>query len=614
MTSDPSRVQRATVERRAWWLALGGPNAISIWSWIITTALVVLVTIAYDIPTFDYRLGPRVLLVLLAQVALIPLLLLANALLTRLKSPRPLLGIGIFAVIGVARGLVVSELAPYVEPLARPGLGFQITVGVTYALLSLPFIAVVVDAIRRHRSLQASVAAAQRGWEEALRRTEQKLREEYLAYRQRVESDIATRVIMLTDELAIVAREASTSGAVHAAEELRRLSAEVVRPLSHELILDAPPARIEPTFFNPDLPFLGVRDVLKEASHNPFAGRWVPCAAMAFLGAVGLMPLTSPSFIVTNIAWDVVVFGFFPSVISLVLANRWTRLSPGAAWIASIAVWVLLALIGVAGTAILGRVLTGDAVFYWSAGAFYVLISAGTVIALAGFRRLRALDDELVSFLAEQEDRATDLMARMERDRRHLGQVLHGSVQSSLTSAALRLEQWSVTMDSAELPRVITEVRTALESALAAVEVGTATSGSLSEVVLERVALWFGAVETSVQISEDAGIVDEPFLVEQVGDIVGEAMTNAVRHGHAEQISITIARLGSSLDVVVSDDGEGPSVQQTAGGGLGHLLRSGYAWTLEREGPLTVLRVQIPIVAKAVMETEQRADTRPGSP
>ena len=381
--------------------------------------------------------------------------------------------------------------------------------------------------------------------------------------------------------------------------------------MSHELILDAPPARIEPTFFSPVPSLLGVRDVLREAARNPFAGRWVVCAAMALLSAVGLVPLAPTSFIVTNIAWDVVIFGFIPSVMVLILATRWTGLSPRAAWLASCAVWVGLALIGVTGTALLSDLMMGDATFYWSAGAFYILISAGTVIALAGFRRLRALDEELVSYLAEQEDRATDLMARMERERRYLGNVLHGSVQSSLTSAALRLEQWSATMDGAELPRVIAEVRTALEGALAAVDIGPVAGGSLGEVVGERIALWSGAVESTVTITDEARAIEDSFLIEQVGDIVGEAITNAVRHGHAERISVAIARSRGSLDIVVSDDGVGPSAHQSAGGGLGHLLRSGYAWTLERESAVTVLRVRIPVTEWAVMETEQGAETSP---
>ena len=202
-------------------------------------------------------------------------------------------------------------------------------------------------------------------------------------------------------------------------------------------------------------------------------------------------------------------------------------------------------------------------------------------------------------------------MARMERERRYLGNVLHGSVQSSLTSAALRLEQWSATMDGAELPRVIAEVRTALEGALAAVDIGPVAGGSLGEVVGERIALWSGAVESTVTITDEARAIDDPFLIEQVGDIVGEAITNAVRHGHAERISVAIARSRGSLDIVVSDDGVGPSAHQSAGGGLGHLLRSGYAWTLERESAVTVLRVRIPVTEWAVMETEQGAETSP---
>ena len=614
MTNDPPRVSRVTHEPRAWWRALGGPDAISIWSWIVTSGVAVLVAAIYEVPNFDYRLWERIGLVLMTQVILIPSFLLGFVALKRLRSPVPVLGLSIFVGIGVLRGVVITLIAPSIEPLARPAVGYQVIVGVTYALLSLPFIAVVVDALRRHRALQARLLTAQDRWEVALRTTEIEFNEEYALYRGRVESEVNARIITLTDELASVARDAATAGAVTAAEELRRLSAEVVRPLSHELILEAPVATVAPLTFAPPPPLLGLRDVLRDAPRSPTAGHWVVCGAMVLLSTVGLAPLTTSTFIAVNIAWDVVVFGCVPVLVRMLGDSWWRRLPPQGAWIASAFLWLGLAVLGVAGTAALGGLITGDAVFYWSAGFFYVLISAGTVVAWAGFRRLRALDAEYVSLLADQEDLAARLMARLDRDRRHLGLVLHGSVQSSLAHAARTLELWATTMNPAALPGVVAEVRKALDAALESVDVGPPLGESLSSALDERVALWADAIECTLSISAEVREIEDPLLVEHVADITGEAITNAVRHGHADHVAVTVDLSGGALALVVSDNGLGPGESMRAGGGLGHLLRSGYVWKLERQGARTVLSVRIPLTATpppSVMETEQAGISGP---
>lgn len=591
-----------------WWLALGGPNAISTWSWIVTTGVAVFVAVAYEVPNFDYRLWQRLGLVLATQLIVIPALLIGHTVLSRLRSPNPLVGLAIFAAVGALRGISITLLAPSIEPLARPSMGYQVVVGVTYALLSLPFIAVVVDALRRHRSLQARVLTAQGEWESALRATEREFEQEYAIYRQRVDSEVNARIITLTDELASVARDAATVGAVAAAEDLRRLSAEVVRPLSHELILEASPARVAPVTFAPPPPLLGLRDVLSDAARTPTAGHWVVCAAMILLAAVGLAPLTTSTLIAVNVGWDVVIFGFVPTLVQIMCGRWWRTLPPGAAWPMSAALWTGCAVIGVTGTAVLGALITGDAVFYWSAGAFYVLISVGTVIAWTAFRRLTALDVEYVNLLAEQQDHAAGVMARLERNRRHLGLVLHGSVQSSLTHAARSLEQWANGMDADALPDVVAEVRRALDTAMASVDFGPPTGDSLTSILRERIALWGESIECALSVSDDASDVDDPLLIEQVGDIVGEAVTNAVRHGQADEVSVIVTTSTNALVLTVSDNGLGPGESLPHGGGLGHLMQSGFAWTLEREGDRTLLSVRIPLSRAAdgpVLETEQ---------
>ena len=593
--NDPPRVNQTGVEPRAWWSALGGVNAISVWSWIVTTAVAVFVAGAYEVPTFDYRLWQRLGLVLAVQVTLIPVLILGHLVLARLPRSIPLIGIVIFIVIGAFRGVSITVLAPFIEPLARPGIGFQVIVGVTYALLSLPFIAIVVDSLRRHRSLQARVLTAQEGWADAIQVTKTQFDAEYAIYRRRVETEVNARIITLTDDLASVARDAAAAGAIAAADDLRRLSADVVRPLSHELILEASPARVAPITFTAPPPLLGLRDVLRNAPRTPTAGHWVVCTAMVFLSAVGLAPLTTPTFIVINVVWDIVIFGFVPVAARAIGGRWWSRTSTQAAWLASLALWVGLAVVGVTGSAILGGIVTAQSVFYWSAGAFYVLISAGTVIAWTGFRKLQALQDEYIALLAEQEDLAAGVMARLDRDRRHLGLVLHGSVQSSLAKAAHTLEGWTDTMEVDALPEVITEVHRALTTAMSSIDLEPPSGKSLASVLSERIELWADAIECSLTVSDEALTLQDPLLTEQVGDIAGEAMTNAVRHGQADTMSINVDVSDGALLLVVTDNGKGPDDSRPAGGGIGHLIRSGYDWTLERQRDRTVLTVRIPV-------------------
>ena len=612
--SNPPREERVSVESRVWWSALGGINAISLWSWIVTTALAVFVAGAYEVPTFDYRLWQRLGLILAVQVTLIPALVVGHLILARLPRSMPIIGLLIFAVIGALRGISITVLAPFIEPLARPGIGFQIIVGITYALLSLPFIAIVVDSLRRHRSLQAQVLTAQEGWEQALQETKTQFDAEYAVYRQRVNTDVNARIITLTDDLASVARDAAAAGAIAAADDLRRLSAEVVRPLSHELILKGAPARVAPVTFIAPPPLFGLRDVLRNAPRTPTAGHWVVCAAMVFLGAVGLAPLTTPAFITVNIAWDIAIFGLAPLLVRAVGGRWWSHSSTHAAWLASLALWVGLAVVGVTGTAILGGLITANAVLYWSAGAFYVLISAGTVIAWTAFRRLHALQDEYITLLREQEDLAADVMARLDRDRRHLGLVLHGSVQSSLAQAAHTLERWASEMDIDALPEVITQVRGALTTAMSSIDVEPPSGESLASVLNERFGLWVGSIECSLTVSAEALGLQDPLLLEQVGDITGEAITNAVRHGQADAVWIDVDASDGALVLIVTDNGLGSDDSGPVGGGIGHLTHSGYAWTLERERDRTVLTVHIPLLRPRLKETVLAPSVRSANP
>ncbi len=598
---------------RAWWIALGGRNALSIWSWILPTVTAVAFTVTFEVPAFDYRLWPRIALVMSVQMLLIPLLLAGFLLLRALSRPRPWLGVVIFVALGIARGFIIDGLAPVIEPIARDALSYQLALNATYALLTLPFIAIVVDAVRRYRSLRAQVRDEALRWEHALSDAEAAFVREYAEYRDKVDTEVMARVIDLQDEIAARAREAAGAGAVTGADELRRLSAEVVRPLSHELILETTSIKVTPVPFASVAPRWEIRDVLRDASRAPAAGHWGLCTVMGLLGLVGLSPYGSIPLLVMNFAWNLVIFGLVPGAISVATYRAWQRLPEAWAWAASVAQWSVLGIIAVVSTSWLMRLTTGTGTVFWGVAILYVVLSALTVVALAGFRRQQDLQIELSDLLVRQEALASRLMMRIDRDRRELGLVLHGSVQAGLTRAAIALDRWGDTLDVAELPGVVAEVRIALDSAVGAFESAGQLAAGLDAVILERLRLWSGAVTCSSSIAPDAIDAIGATASKAIGDIVGEAVTNAVRHGQADAVSVDVSLDESVVVVRVRDNGTRPLSVRHPGAGLGLLARAGIPWTLERVGAWTEFTVCFPESVMEVPPAKQaEVDRSPG--
>lgn len=592
-------------------MALGGRHALSVWSWVIPTVAAIALAAAYEVPAFDYRLGPRVVLVGVVQLVLIPVMVLGYAVMQRLSTPRPLVGLAIFVIIGLSRGFIIDLLAPFIEPVARDSLPYQLALNASYALLTLPFVAVVVDAVRRHREFHARVLAEGVRWERALHEAEHQFAVEFARYREQVDTEVTARVVDLQDEIASLAREAAGVGAEASADELRRLSAEVVRPLSHELILEPTAVRISPADLPKVPPRVGLRDLLREAPRSPLAGHWAVCLVFGIFGLVALSYFDSGALLAANMGWNLVVFGLIPMLIAGWIRPLWARLRVGWAWAASLGLWVVMGCVAVLGTAELMSRLLGTGIIYWGAVVVYVALSALSVIALAGFRRQTELNIELSRILEQQEILASRLMQRVDDERRELGLVLHGAVQSNLTRAALELERWGEAKDPTTLPQVIADVRRALDMVVGAFDVGLASRGELTEIVHDRLRLWEGAVACECSIDEGADQAADAAVARGVGDVVGEAITNAVRHGQAERVDVRVVLEGNWIVVRVRDDGVGPTGSRRPGAGLGHLARVGLAWDLDRVGDRTQLTVRLPAVKNRVLETEQSGRSRP---
>ena len=137
---------------------------------------------------------------------------------------------------------------------------------------------------------------------------------------------------------------------------------------------------------------------------------------------------------------------------------------------------------------------------------------------------------------------------------RETSQVLHGSVQTRLVSCAMAIEQASASGDTALLNAALNEAIGVLDQPV----VASPEARSLADEVSRKTGLWEGLCSFTVDLDPAAHSVGSAAAV-TIGRIVEEGISNAIRHGKATSINITVTRLNeSTVRVVILDNGHGP--------------------------------------------------------
>jgi signal transduction histidine kinase len=225
--------------------------------------------------------------------------------------------------------------------------------------------------------------------------------------------------------------------------------------------------------------------------------------------------------------------------------------------------------------------------------AVWVVLAVMTVLVTSGFGSWRSeMEAMRATFRADVD--AEFLTARVRSQHladiaRDAARVLHGSVQSRLVACAMAIDRASASGDRDALVAALAAAREALEEPLPE---RTAIAGSIADEVSRKVALWGDACTFTIDVDPGASTSDVDPLT--VGRVVEEGLTNAIRHGAATAISVSVGADGGGVVVVVADDGTGPK-EGTAGLGSALLDQAtGGAWSLDRMEDLTVLRAHIP--------------------
>jgi signal transduction histidine kinase len=162
-------------------------------------------------------------------------------------------------------------------------------------------------------------------------------------------------------------------------------------------------------------------------------------------------------------------------------------------------------------------------------------------------------------------------------DRERIARDLHDKVIQRVFAAGMALQAAARLMDSGvaarvvavvdELDAVIAEVR----STIFALETRPVDRPSMSAVVLDLVdhTTRPAGIEPAVRIDGAFNSLVTPELGEELLTVLGEALTNAVRHSGARHVDVTIT-VDRELAVRVADDGRGLADRDE--GALGHGL------------------------------------------
>lgn len=200
------------------------------------------------------------------------------------------------------------------------------------------------------------------------------------------------------------------------------------------------------------------------------------------------------------------------------------------------------------------------------------------------------------------ERQAEALLKADEEVRRSVATLLHDRVQGGLLAACIRLQ--AVAQQSPEVRAEVERVIHELEE-LRALDVRRAVrtlSPSLKDVDLETairelVEPYSPALSVDISIPRDA--IEDPTARLAAYRIIEQGVLNAVGHGQAQRVAISVRPTGDRVDLAVADDGTGLAPKHTTG--FGSMLIDtwcrtlGGTWHLRQGTPRgAVLTAQLP--------------------
>lgn len=198
----------------------------------------------------------------------------------------------------------------------------------------------------------------------------------------------------------------------------------------------------------------------------------------------------------------------------------------------------------------------------------------GAALAQEHGARVRAEEDLQVN---------RSLLGQSVAERVRLGRELHDNISQTLYAVCLTLEsvqkkgalmpdlQKRVDQCMTELRRLNHEVRAFLEELEPARVTNQSFAGALNDLISSFAA--GQEVRIEHRLDDEAVALIAPVHIAEIMNILREALSNSLRHGHARHITLLAGRSDEAVALAVQDDGQGftPAGPERDGHGLGNM-------------------------------------------
>ena len=234
-----------------------------------------------------------------------------------------------------------------------------------------------------------------------------------------------------------------------------------------------------------------------------------------------------------------------------------------------------------------------------------VLDPIATFLLCVIFASLAGLDAErkvILSRLAftnnKLEWELATLRGQLRAQRKELSRTVHGDVQSIFIAMALKL-QTAISQDqvsSQTLEEIVAELRTVTDFSYSSKQLPP-LKDSLNEIK----SLWGHAVDISWDIEPfvmdlaDSQVILRSMLI----DVCSEAVTNAIKHGNATLIDISMSHSENYIHLRIENNGEKQKSVTSEGAGLGLYSEVAIDYELENTSGGVMLTMRIPAPLKS---------------
>ncbi len=482
----------------------------------------------------------------------------------RIKEPRRrTIGfLGLFALTEAVRSVAVTILAYQAGAIDEINWSFRIIAGVLTGIAAFSVVSIVVNEVFSFRE-KLNELIVQRARLEALQnRSEAELatvRAEALRdVRERVDEAIRTLTVATTKK---------SSSARSVVEALIEVSDNVIRPLSHQLMME--PRQMPDADDEVHLRRSGAAFMLDFITRiEPIRPRSLP--VMLFLLGFGAAATLLPFGI------GVVILIFWLMAMSVILWLANTFITPHlATWNVATRIIVVSLVNGVVavGAGLSAALPAGyhpDQLVLTLIYTTVVFNGVAWAIAIPPGLRMahQQILDETTAVNARLEWRVSRDNSLLWAEQKQLSRTLHQEIQGTLIAAAFRLQRDIEA--GVDTTQALTEVRE-LISAAALQSVAPGDVHDLRAGFGEIHDRWAGVIDLTWKCDDDlVGRIDEDVVTRRIiFDLLGEFITNALKHGHARNAAATITALEeNSIRLSLTNDGSPLPVDSIPGLGM----------------------------------------------